>query len=260
MLATAAGVAKATQVGRRITEIIEILFELASTVLRPAFYILDPVGAAATDLGALMGSRAAIFGMELSHDTVKAAELLTAMNRLPESYQDALRLASDPSALAAAMKAGGCPQSIIDDALKNNPFRNLTPNQIVDKYWNADKGTWNWPEHSGFADGKYTTSTSLPPGTHLDRIGYPGGKFLGTQGDSYGQRALAPGSAAGGYHTYEPGPNPLPSGWEIRHGKIGEAFDHGGGGTQWVFIDKSGEEVPVDTLIKMGVLTDTTKR
>ncbi|GAA1094332.1 hypothetical protein GCM10009581_29010 [Tsukamurella strandjordii] len=78
---------------------------------------------------------------------------------------------------------------------------------------------------------------------------------MGAQGDSYAQRALAPGST-GEYTTLVGTGKQLPSGWEFRSGEIAEAFDQGGGGTQYVVMkpgtDGKMTRVSVDELLNYG--------
>ncbi|MGC4960956.1 TNT domain-containing protein [Gordonia sp. DT101] len=255
VLATAAGVAKATQTGARIATIIRTLATTAAQVVRPLIYVIDPASAAVSDLGALMGSRAAMFSMDLSRSSVRAEELAMALNKMPDWARDELKRAVDPDFLRKSLEEGGVPKSIIDDAVANNPYRNLTPQQVLDRYWDDARETWNYPPNDGFA-GDYDVSDSIPAGTHLDRIGEPTGKFLGQEGDSYGARALPPGVAAN-YHQYVATGVPVKPEWEIRDGAIAAEFGHPGGGHQWVVIEKStGEQVRVSELLRSGVISE----
>lgn len=258
VLATAAGVAKATQTGARIATIIRGLALAAERIVRPAMYVLDPVSAAASDLGALMGSRAAMFSMEMSRGSVRAAELAQALNKLPKWAHDELKRAVDPDFLRTSMQQAGIPRDVIDDAIANNPYRNLTPDQIVDRYWDPTRGpegSWAYPPNEGFS-GTPHVSNGIPAGTHLDRIGGESGEFLGREGDSYGARALSPGNA-NKYHTYVATGQPLNPKWEVRDGTIAPAFGQPGGGHQWLVVDKkTGETVSVEALKKAGVIRD----
>lgn len=76
---------------------------------------------------------------------------------------------------------------------------------------------------------------------------------MGRTGDSYPQRALAPG-ASGDYHVFQGTGTQLPPGWEIRYGPVGEVFGHLGGGTQWVVINEKGDVVMIKQLIDDGYL------
>jgi hypothetical protein len=71
---------------------------------------------------------------------------------------------------------------------------------------------------------------------------------MGSVGDSYPERSLAPGTS-GDYSGKR-----LPEGWQLRYGKVTEAFGQPGGGTQWIVVDNKGSIVLIDTLIKRGYL------
>jgi filamentous hemagglutinin len=94
----------------------------------------------------------------------------------------------------------------------------------VDQRSNADSG-WKWPSNAGFLG--HIEESRVSPGTLLDRYGNERGSFLSPVGVSYAQRALAPGTRAEDYHTYEV-LKPFP----IKEGKIAPAFDQPGLGTQ----------------------------
>jgi hypothetical protein len=76
---------------------------------------------------------------------------------------------------------------------------------------------------------------------------------MGTTGDSYPQRSLAPGSS-GDYHVFHGTGRELPPGWEVRYGTVGEAFGQPGGGTQWVVVDDKNRIVLIQRLINDGYL------
>ncbi|UIN54182.1 DUF637 domain-containing protein [Pseudomonas kribbensis] len=116
-----------------------------------------------------------------------------------------------------------------------------------DQFKKAD-GSWDWPKELGFSGSPI--KNTLPVGTKLDRYGGPEGSFLSPQGVPYDQRALAPGSRAGGYYQYEV-LKPLP----VVQGKIAPAFGQPGGGTQ-ILPDLS-ERFNVDRLVKEGYLRRT---
>lgn len=59
------------------------------------------------------------------------------------------------------------------------------------KYYNAD-GSPIWSPNRGF-DGE-TVTTTLEPGTMVDRYGYDGGYFISPEGTSYTERALPVGT------------------------------------------------------------------
>ena len=108
-----------------------------------------------------------------------------------------------------------------------------------DQFKKADGG-WEWPKNLGFAEDPI--KNTLPVGTKLDRYGGPDGSFLSPKGTPFDQRALAPGSKAGGYYEYEV-LKPLP----VIQGKIAPAFNEPGGGTQ--ILPALSERVNVQWLI-----------
>jgi len=116
-----------------------------------------------------------------------------------------------------------------------------------DQFKKAD-GSWDWPKELGFSGNPI--KNTLPVGTKLDRYGGPEGSFLSPQGVPFDQRALAPGSRAGGYYQYEV-LKPLP----VVQGEIAPAFGQPGGGTQ-ILPDLS-ERFNVDRLVKEGYLRRT---
>lgn len=116
-----------------------------------------------------------------------------------------------------------------------------------DQFKKAD-GSWDWPKEFGFSGNP--VKNTLPVGTKLDRYGGPEGSFLSPQGVPFDQRALAPGSRAGGYYQYEV-LKPLP----VVQGEIAPAFGQPGGGTQ-ILPDLS-ERFNVDRLVKEGYLRRT---
>ena len=75
-----------------------------------------------------------------------------------------------------------------------------------------------------------TKAVKLPPGTRIDRYGYPGGKFASPEKMPIPQRSLAPGTTAKPYNVYEV-LKPL----DARAGKIAPWFGEPGGGTQFEF-------------------------
>jgi hypothetical protein len=132
----------------------------------------------------------------------------------------------------------------------------MTAQEILNKFWDPVEGTWKWPEDKGFADGKYETARSIPRDVRLDRVGEVSrdrGDFMATVGDGYPQRSLAPG-ASGDYHVFHGTGKQLPPSWEVRYGKVGEAFGWPGGGTQWVVVDAKKRIVLIQWLIDEGYL------
>ena len=169
-----------------------------------------------------------------------------------------MELALSPEKLERDLLDGGCPPDIAATA-RNSPYGGMTRQELLDRYCNPD-GSVRWPPRDGFADGRYEVADRIPEGEPLDRIGEilpQRGDFMGSAGDSYPGRALAPGTS-GTYHRLEGTGKQLPTDWELRHGKVAAAFDQRGGGKQWVVVDTSDivngapRKVYIDALIDGG--------
>lgn len=170
-------------------------------------------------------------------------------------HQEQLALAQSPKQLVNDLIKHGCPRELAESAA-HSPYEGMNAQDILNQFWDSAKGTWKWPKVDGFADGNYETARSIPKETLLDRIGEVSderGDFMGAVGDSYPHRGLAPGSS-GDYNRFHGTGKELPEGWEVRYGKVGEAFGQPGGGTQWVVIDKSGKTVLIKWLLENGYL------
>ncbi|OBF67755.1 NAD(+)--arginine ADP-ribosyltransferase [Mycobacterium sp. 852002-51971_SCH5477799-a] len=170
-------------------------------------------------------------------------------------HQAQLALAESPEQLVKDLLEHGCPRELAESAA-HSPYEGMSAQDILNKYWDPVKKTWHWPEHDGFADGKWETSRRIPTETRLNRIGEISdtrGEFMGAVGDSYPQRSLAPGSS-GDYNIFHGTGKELPEGWEVRYGKVGEAFGWPGGGTQWVVVNAKRQFVMIDFLLKNGYL------
>jgi hypothetical protein len=178
---------------------------------------------------------------------------------LPDYRQRQMELAVSGEKLERDLLKGGCPPDVAASA-RHSPYEGMTHQELLERYCNPD-GSVRWPPHDGFADGKFRAADRIPEGEPLDRIGEVSpqrGDFMGSAGDPYPARALAPGSS-GGYHRLEGTGKPFsrPT-WELRYGKVAEAFDQPGGGRQWVVVDTSKiidgapQKVLVDQLIKEG--------
>ncbi|OMC16465.1 TNT domain-containing protein [Mycobacterium sp. SP-6446] len=179
----------------------------------------------------------------------------TTPSDLPPYRQAQVALAESPEQLVRDLVEHGCPRDIAESAL-HNPYSGMNAQEILNQFWDPAKATWKWPEANGFADGKWETARSIPKEAWLDRIGEVSGErgdFMGTVGDSYPQRGLAPGSS-GDYNRFHGTGKELPDGWEVRYGKVAEAFGQPGGGTQWVVVDKDGQIVLIKFLIDEGYL------
>ena len=170
-------------------------------------------------------------------------------------HQAQLTLAEAPQRLMDDLLKHGCPRDIAESAL-HSPYEGMSAQDILNRFWDPVKGTWDWPESKGFLNGKWETARSIPETLHLDRIGEVSdtrGDFMGAAGDSYPGRGLAPGSS-GDYHRFHGTGKELPEGWEVRYGAVADAFGQPGGGTQWVVVDNNGEIVLIHDLIEDGYL------
>ncbi|OBA75275.1 NAD(+)--arginine ADP-ribosyltransferase [Mycobacterium sp. 1554424.7] len=170
-------------------------------------------------------------------------------------HQAQLALAESPEQLVNDLIRHGCPRELAESAM-HSPYEGMNAQEILNAFWDPAKGTWKWPEANGFADGKWETARSIPTEASLDRIGEVSdtrGDFMGTVGDSYPDRGLAPGSS-GDYNRFHGTGKELPDRWEVRFGKVADAFGQPGGGTQWVVIDEEGETVLISFLIDNGYL------
>ncbi|WP_245850223.1 TNT domain-containing protein [Mycobacterium angelicum] len=175
---------------------------------------------------------------------------------LPPYRLAQLELAQSPQQLVDDLLKRGCPRDIAETAL-NSPYKGMTQQEMLDSHWDHAKGTWKWPLENGFANGEWDVADAISTELKLDRIGEVSGQrgdFMGSVGDTYPQRALAPGTT-GDYHVFQGTGRQLPNDWELRYGKVGVAFDQPGGGTQWVAVNiKTGQNILIDTLIEHGYL------
>ncbi|OBB81747.1 NAD(+)--arginine ADP-ribosyltransferase [Mycobacterium colombiense] len=170
-------------------------------------------------------------------------------------HQAQLALAESPEQLVNDLVKHGCPRELAESAA-HSPYEGMNAQEILNKWWDPAKGTWQWPKANGFADSIYETARSIPKDTWLDRIGEVSdnrGDFMGAVGDSYPDRGLAPGSS-GDYNRFHGTGKELPDGWEVRYGKVADAFGQPGGGTQWVVVDEDGQIVLIKFLIENGYL------
>ena len=114
-------------------------------------------------------------------------------------------------------------------------FGDLGEQGFFDKYWDPEKGSWDYPEaKDGYPDGfdGPVEPNRLDTGDVVDRYGRPGGEYASPEGTPFDQRALPPSSAGAGYHRYEV-LKPLPEG--VTEGKIAPWFEQPGGGIQYKF-------------------------
>ena len=120
----------------------------------------------------------------------------------------------------------------------------------------------DWPPNDGYA-GEPTVYSSVEEyirdfGEDVDRIGHPGGNYLGAIEDghpaSFEERALRPDSVNDRYYQYEFTGQQLPEGWTIKSGKAAPWGQQPGGATQLQVVDQNGEAVPVSRLVKDHIL------
>ena len=119
---------------------------------------------------------------------------------------------------------------------------------------------WDWAgqaPNDGFAAAP-SVSDHIPAGHELDRFGSNGGSFLSDEGAPLSARGMPPGIASD-YNNFVGTGRPVPDGlpWEVRFGPLKEAFGQPGGANQWVVIDtRTGEQIPVDMLIKKRMISE----
>lgn len=140
--------------------------------------------------------------------------------------------------------------------------------------WNAENGhfevnqegkrEWvdHWPPNDGY-DGEPKVYSSVAEyvekfGKDVDRIGHPGGSYLGAIEDgvpaSFEERSLRPTSVNDYYYQYEFTGDPLPEGWTIRSGKAAAWNQQPGGATQLQVMKDNGEPASVEELLANGIL------
>ncbi|WP_165824276.1 TNT domain-containing protein [Tsukamurella pulmonis] len=260
LASTAIGLLRLTQTGAKIAQLIRKFGTAIDKVMHTASSIENRFTSTAGDLADLLGSRAKKFSKDMSRkkksdEPKRRSELDEATKGMPDWARKDLELATDPDALERKLVDGGMPPELAKEAAQNTPHAKMTPQEVVDKYWDSDKGRWNYPPDDGFLGGNYTTSTSIPETVKLDRIGGPNGGFLADEGVPYSKRALSPGTA-GEYNTYRGTGVPLDSTkFEVRTGPAAEAFGQPGQGNQWVVIDlATGKPVSVTELLRMEVI------
>ena len=131
--------------------------------------------------------------------------------------------------------------------------------------WNAENGHFDvnekgekewvehWPPNDGY-DGEPKVYSSVAEyvekfGKDVDRIGHPGGSYLGAIEDgvpaSFEERSLRPTSVNDYYYQYEFAEAPLPEGWTIRSGKAAAWNQQPGGATQLQVMKDNGEPASV---------------
>jgi len=124
------------------------------------------------------------------------------------TWENAGAIAYDASDCSVAAKSGNLVQGEFD-------FVNSLP----------AKPPINWPPNRGFLGTPETTT--LQPGTLVDRFGYDGGTFVSPKGTPYIQRSLAPGTQYKPYNVYE-----VVKPFDVQTGQVAPAFDMPGLGIQ----------------------------
>jgi len=174
---------------------------------------------------------------------------------LPTYAQQSLDRAVDNPALQRDLIDHGVPADIAHSA-SHDPYAGMTPQDVINNHYTPD-GRPDWPLHDGFLNGQWKALDHIPENVQLDRIGEVSGirgDFMGSAGDSYPSRALAPGSS-GDYHVFQGTGKQLPSRWELHYGEVAPEFGQPGGGTQWIVVDKkTGAHILIKQLLEDGYL------
>lgn len=133
------------------------------------------------------------------------------------------------------------------------------------KYWgyNDDAKQWEWmvkwPENDGYDEEGRVFYSSVKEyvddhGRHLDRIGHPGGKYLGVVENgrpaSFEERSLEPHSLHDRYYRYQFRWNAkLPDGWKIETGHAAAWGEQPGGARQLRIIKDDGRPASVQEML-----------
>ncbi len=175
---------------------------------------------------------------------------------LPEHGTSEVRVPSDSIRDAKLVNDPEAPFGRGDDK------KPLTKEQYDERFVESN-GYDHYPPNDGAVRGTRVEYSSLDAfmrdyGGQFDRIGPPGGKYLGLKVDgvaaSFEARSLPIGSLEKDYFNYVLNRAPLPTGWRIEISEIASAFGREGGGYQVRFFDETRAEVPVRVLLKRGIL------
>ncbi|QAY60099.1 DUF4237 domain-containing protein [Microbacterium protaetiae] len=170
-----------------------------------------------------------------------------------DPYPDANQMDPDTGNLRADP---GAPYGRFDDGTP------LSKQDYDDRYVFGN-GHDNYPPNAGAVRGSRVhyddwDAFQRDYGTEMDRIGHPGGSYIGVKEDgvspSFEQRSLPTSSLQKEFHNYQTGGS-LPGGWKVEASEIAPGFGHQGGGIQLRVLDASGNPVNVATLLKMGLLS-----
>jgi Tuberculosis necrotizing toxin len=112
---------------------------------------------------------------------------------------------------------------------------------VVDSIRKLWRNEPTWPPNRGFSG--TPTSTTLAPGTRIDRYGSELGTFASPSGTPFGARSLPPGAATAPLRGYEV-LKPLPA----QGGPVAPWFGQPGGGIQYEFAQS------IQSLMKQGFL------
>lgn len=138
----------------------------------------------------------------------------------------------------------------------------LTQAEYDRRYVHPGTNWDNYPPNDGAVRGtrvEYVDGAAFVRdyGSHVDRVGEPGGKYLGLQPDgvaaTFEERGLPVGSLGYKLYDYEL-TGLLPRGWKIEISEIAPAFGQRGGGFQLLIRDEGGVIMTVDDLLDRGVL------
>jgi hypothetical protein len=128
--------------------------------------------------------------------------------------------------------------------------------------WNGERldenGEFIYPKNGGY-DGVPLEFDNIDDykkghGSTVDRIGHPGGTYLGGIPDggkpaSFEARAIDPASLHARYYQYEFTGEGLPEGWKIKAGTAAKWKQMPGGAPQLQFFDEQGREVSIFRLL-----------
>ncbi|MGX7695467.1 TNT domain-containing protein [Gordonia polyisoprenivorans] len=120
-------------------------------------------------------------------------------------------------------------------------FGKLNATSFLEKWWNVEKNTWNWPDKQGYVlDGNgnpIKSEFTLSPGTRIDRYGSEYGNFLAPEGTPYAKRGLPPVNLVGdypeacNYHDYT-----VLKPMKVYSGKIAPVFEQPSLGLQYEVV------------------------
>ena len=175
---------------------------------------------------------------------------------LTDQNRKTMDLVSDPDAPWGRSDNGSGTPLTKDDYDK----RYAVPSRDGPSAWD------NYPPNAGAVRGSRQDFHSLEKFVHehgdrLDRVGNPNGSYLGVmehgKAATFEARSLPVNSLGKSYFQYKWAKEwpPGTEGWTIELSKIAPAFGRKGGSRQVLVRDESGIAVPVNELLRMGVLS-----